>query len=93
MSQTSKVNKQKLVGSVATEYPWSQPIANEDDLTVILVDHSDGTEAVQTISTHYSVVIEDDKSAATITFVTAPTSSYTVVMHLDTIGTDSKLQT
>lgn len=62
-----------------TAFAYTFKIFDEDDLTVIL-RASDGTETVQTITTHYTVSGVGDVGGGNVTFVTAPTATQTVVI-------------
>jgi len=62
-----------------TAFAYTFKIFDEGDLTVIL-RASDGTETVQTITTHYTVSGVGDAGGGNVTFVTAPTATQTVVI-------------
>lgn len=62
-----------------TAFAYTFKIFDEDDLTVIL-RASDGTETVQTITTHYTVSGVGNAGGGNVTFVTAPTATQTVVI-------------
>ena len=62
-----------------TAFAYTFKIFDEGDLTVIL-RASDGTETVQTITTHYTVSGVGDDGGGNVTFGTAPASGVTVVI-------------
>jgi hypothetical protein len=62
-----------------TTFAYTFKVFDEGDLTVIL-RASDGTETVQTITTHYTVTNVGNASGGNIEFVTAPSSTETVVI-------------
>ena len=76
-SSTSKVSYSGN-GSL-TVFAYTFKIFDQDDLTVIL-RASDGTETVQTITTHYTVSGVGSAGGGNVTFVTAPASGVTVVI-------------
>jgi hypothetical protein len=62
-----------------TTFAYTFKVFDEGDLTVIL-RASDGTETVQTITTHYTVTNVGNASGGNIEFVTAPSATETVVI-------------
>jgi hypothetical protein len=62
-----------------TTFAYTFKVFDQDDLTVIL-RASDGTETVQTITTHYTVTNVGNASGGNVEFVTAPTATETVVI-------------
>ena len=80
MTVSSSTNKVSYSGNgTLTTFAYSFKIFDEGDLTVIL-RASDGTETVQTITTNYTVTGAGSESGGNVEFVTAPTSSQTVVI-------------
>lgn len=55
----------------------------QTDLVVVLVTDSTGAEAVQTITTNYTVTGTGSDSGGTVTMVTAPASGETLVIYRD----------
>ena len=80
MTVSSSTNRVSYSGNgTLTAFAYTFKIFDEDDLTVIL-RASDGTETVQTITTHYTVSGVGDVGGGNVTFVTAPTATQTVVI-------------
>lgn len=80
MTVSSSTNKVSYNGNgVLTTFAYTFKIFDEDDLTVIL-RASDGTETVQTITTHYTVTGVGDAGGGNVEFVTAPTATQDVVI-------------
>lgn len=80
MTVSSSTNRVSYSGNgTLTVFAYTFKVFDQDDLTVIL-RASDGTETVQTISTHYSVSGVGDAGGGNVTFVTAPASGVTVVI-------------
>lgn len=65
-----------------TAFSYTFPIFADGDLEVWLYSGS-GNPTLQTLTTHYTVSDEGDEDGGTVTFVTAPTSGYTVVIRRD----------
>jgi len=80
MTVSSSTNRVSYSGNgTLTVFAYTFKVFDEDDLTVIL-RASDGTETVQTITTHYTVSGVGDAGGGNVTFVTAPTATETVVI-------------
>ena len=80
MTVSSSTNRVSYSGNGSlTTFAYTFKIFDEGDLTVIL-RASDGTETVQTITTHYTVTNVGNASGGNVEFVTAPTSTQTVVI-------------
>lgn len=80
MTVSSSTNKVSYSGNgTLTAFAYTFKVFDEDDLTVIL-RASDGTETVQTITTHYTVSGVGDAGGGNVTFVTAPATGVTVVI-------------
>jgi hypothetical protein len=80
MTVSSSTNRVSYSGNgTLTAFAYTFKIFDEGDLTVIL-RASDGTETVQTITTHYTVSGVGDVGGGNVTFVTAPTATQTVVI-------------
>lgn len=58
-----------------TAFAWSNVLLDKDHVAVYLYDEADGTSALQTRVTHYTVDLANDKSSATVNMVTAPAST------------------
>ena len=65
-----------------TSFAFTFPIHSSAELQVILRS-SDGTETVQTLTTHYSIV-DNGASGGQVNFVTAPATGITVVLLRNT---------
>ena len=90
MSQTDTTNKVATDGTSTDggttgvfAFPFNYPVAEETDLQVIVVTEADGTESIKAITTNYTVLVADDKSSATVTFVAgqAPTTAQAVILN------------
>ena len=80
MTVSSSTNRVSYSGNGSlTAFAYTFKVFDESDLTVIL-RASDGTETVQTITTHYTVSGVGDVGGGNVTFVTAPASGVTVVI-------------
>ena len=80
MTVSSSTNRVSYSGNgTLTAFAYTFKVFDESDLTVIL-RASDGTETVQTITTHYTVSGVGDAGGGNVTFVTAPASGVTVVI-------------
>lgn len=80
MTVSSSTNRVSYSGNgTLTVFAYTFKVFDEADLTVIL-RASDGTETVQTITTHYTVSGVGDAGGGNVTFVTAPTATETVVI-------------
>lgn len=88
MTVSSTTNRVSYTGNgVTTAFAFSHPFQSQSDLKVILVTIADGTEAVQTITTHYTISGTTTNgvyaSGGTVNMVTAPSSSYKLVIYRD----------
>jgi hypothetical protein len=63
-----------------TEFAFPYHFFENGDLLVWLETAADGTAALQTIDTHYTVSGADDPDGGTVTFLSAPASTKTVVI-------------
>lgn len=80
MTVSSSTNRVSYSGNGSlTTFAYTFKVFDQDDLTVIL-RASDGTETVQTITTHYTVTNVGNASGGNIEFVTAPSATETVVI-------------
>lgn len=80
MTVSSSTNRVSYSGNgTLTTFAYTFKVFDEGDLTVIL-RASDGTETVQTITTHYTVTNVGNASGGNIEFVTAPSATETVVI-------------
>lgn len=88
MTVSSTTSKVSYSGdNTTTVFAYTFKVFDEDDLTVILRDNTTGAETVQTITTHYSVSGVGASGGGNVTFVTAPTSSQTVVIRRESAQT------
>ena len=80
MTVSSSTSKVSFSGNGSlTTFAYSFKIFDQDDLTVIL-RAADGTETVQTITTHYTVTGVGSASGGNVVFGTAPANGVTVVI-------------
>ena len=80
MTVSSSTNKVSYSGNGSlTTFAYSFKIFDQGDLTVIL-RAADGTETVQTITTHYTVSGVGSASGGNVVFGSAPASGVTVVI-------------
>ena len=81
MTVSSTTTKNSYSGNGSTTvFAYTFKIFDEDDVAVVLRNNTTGAESTQTITTHYSVSGVGNTGGGNITFVTAPTSSQTVVL-------------
>lgn len=69
---------------VTTAFSTRFAFSSNSDVEVYLVTIADGTETLQTLTTHYTVTGAGTGSAGTVTFVSAPSSSYYVKIRRNT---------
>jgi hypothetical protein len=79
ISSTNTKNSYSGDGSTVA-FSYTFKILDDDDITVILRTNATGTETVQTKTTHYSVSGVGNAGGGTITFVSAPATTVTVVL-------------
>ena len=91
MSQSSTVNTVTVSGNgTSTVIPYAYPLADSGDLKVTVITESTGAESVRSVgtgSTDYAIVLADDKSSATVTFVNAPLATEAIVLDRVTVLT------
>lgn len=81
MTISSTDNRSSTAGDgIVTAFSFPYLFLAEDDLKVILVTDSTGAEAVQTITTHYTVTGVGGAAGGTVTMVTPPASGETLVI-------------
>jgi hypothetical protein len=79
MTVQSKILSEQHPGDgVNVDFEFGFKIENSSELVVTLIEDSTGTPAVQTLTTHYTVVIDEDDGTGTVTMVTAPPIGYTL---------------
>lgn len=84
MTISSTTIKNSYAGNGSTTaFTFSYYIISEDDLEV-LIRASNGTETLQTITTHYTVTGVQNNSGGTVTMVTAPATGETLVIRRKT---------
>jgi hypothetical protein len=64
---------------ILTDFDFDFKIFDENDIVVYLLDTSD-VATLQTITTDYTVAFDSEDETGTVTFLTAPTDQYTVLM-------------
>jgi hypothetical protein len=80
MTVSSSTSRASYSGNgTLTTFAYSFKVFDQDDLTVI-IRASNGTETVQTITTHYTVTGVGSASGGNVVFGTAPASGVTVVI-------------
>jgi len=80
MTVSSSTNRASYSGNGSlTTFAYSFKVFDQDDLTVIL-RASNGTETVQTITTHYTVTGVGSANGGNVVFGSAPASGVTVVI-------------
>lgn len=77
-SDTSRISQDG--NGATTAFPYDFLILAETDLDVYLVEISTGLATLQTLTTHYTVSGVGSNSGGTVTFVTAPSSLYRVLI-------------
>lgn len=84
MTISSTTIKNSYAGNGSTTaFTFTYYIISEDDLEVI-IRSSNGTETVQTLTTHYTVAGVQNNAGGTVTMVTAPASGETLVIRRKT---------
>lgn len=86
MTISSTTNRVSYTGNgVTTAFAFSYPFQSQSDLKVLLVLIADGTETLQTITTHYTISGSTTNgvypSGGTVNMVSAPSSSYKLVIY------------
>lgn len=81
MAITSEINRKTHDGDGAT-LPFNFPykFLNEAHLAVYLVDETTNVQALQTLTTHYTVAGAGDADGGTVTFLVAPTTNDQIVI-------------
>jgi len=82
ISSTTIKNSYSGNGST-TAFTFTYYIISENDLEVI-IRSSNGTETVQTLTTHYTVTGVQNNAGGTVTMITAPASGETIVIRRKT---------
>lgn len=81
MSISTTTNRWSYVGNgVTTAFAYTNKILASTDLKVYLETIADGTLTLQTETTHYTVSGAGAAAGGNVNFVTAPSSSYNVVI-------------
>ena len=84
MTITSETNRAAYLGNGATtSFAYGWRILDEDDLVVGLLDLSDFSSVVQTITTHYTVSGVGNPGGGNVVFVTPPPTGFSVVIYSD----------
>ena len=84
MTISSTTIKNSYAGNGSTTaFTFSYYIIAEDDLEV-LIRSSNGTETLQTLTTHYTVTGVQNNAGGTVTMVTAPATGETLVIRRKT---------
>jgi len=86
MTISSTVNRVSYTGNgVTTAFAFSYPFQSTSDLKVLKVTIADGTEVLQTITTHYTISGTTTNgvyaSGGTVNMVAAPSASYKLVIY------------
>jgi hypothetical protein len=84
MTISSTTNRVSYTGNGATtafSFPYKF-LANAD-LVVIKRTIADGTEVVQTITTHYTVTGAGDANGGTVTMLSAPAATHQIIIYRD----------
>jgi hypothetical protein len=80
MTVSSSTNRVSYAGNGSTTvFPYTYKVFDEDDLTVILRS-ADGTEAVKTITSDYTVSGVGNAGGGNVTMLTAPATGETLVI-------------
>lgn len=88
MTISSETNKVTYTGDGSTTvFPYTFKILDEDHILVQLKNISSGALTTQTITTHYTVSGVGTSTGGNITFLTAPSSAYKVVLTRDVPAT------
>ena len=80
MTVENSNNKDRLTADgIIVDFDFTTKIFNTPELQVYIIDNDD-VATLQTISTDYSIAIATVTEGGTVTFVTAPTDTYEVLM-------------
>ncbi len=80
MTVENSNNRDRLTADgIIVDFDFTTKIFNTTELQVYIIDNND-VAVLQTISTDYSIVIATITEGGTVTFVTAPTDTYEVLM-------------
>lgn len=84
MTVTTETNRWSYTGdAVTTAFAYTSKIFDDDDLKVYLETISSGTLTLQTKTTHYTVSGVGSASGGNVTFVSAPSALYRVIIVRD----------
>lgn len=88
MTVSSTTNRISYTGNgVTTAFAFSYPFQSQSDLKVLKVTIADGTEALQTLTTDYTISGTTTNgvyaSGGTVNMLSAPSSSYKIVIYRD----------
>lgn len=84
MGVSTTNNRTSYTGNgVTTAFSFPYKFLLEEDLVVVKRLISDGTETVQTLTTHYTVTGEGDAAGGTVTMLAAPSALYQLVIYSD----------
>lgn len=84
---TSKIRYTGNGATVAFSFPFKVFAAGDLDVYLVLI--SSGAQTLQTITTHYTVSINRNSDGGTVTFVTAPSALYEVLIKRNLDRTQS----
>lgn len=89
MTISTTTNRYSYAGNGVTQaFAYSSKFLANSDLVVLLVDE-DGVETVQTLNTDYTVTGAEAANGGTVTFTSAPSSDYSVVIYGDPAPTQT----
>jgi hypothetical protein len=77
---TETVFRRTVGNGVTTAFSFPYHFFEEGDLQVWLEAIATGVATLQVLDTHYTITGEDDPSGGTVTFLSAPSDAYTVVI-------------
>jgi len=82
MSVTATTNKVQYAGAGTTgPFAFNYPVRDQSELDVYVTVDATGVPTLQTITTHYTVSVNDDFSGASVTFVSSVAAGNTVTIN------------
>ena len=82
MSVTATTNKVQYAGAGTTgPFAFNYPVRDQSELDVYVTVDATGVQTLQTITTHYTVSVNDDYSGASVTFVSSVAAGNTVTIN------------
>jgi len=82
MSVTATTNKVQYAAAGTTgPFAFNYPVRDQTELDVYVTVDATGVQTLQTITTHYTVTVNDDYSGASVTFVSSVAAGNTITIN------------